>query len=161
MLICCPSIASKQPTPSARSSSDSESEEDAYGGSRHRTLTVKKSQQRRILQSASEPVNTHGEVRFSTRKAAKVSNYNEDDEDPFDDEENILTPGYWVTAPEEDTPAIDVVLNHRLREDRSKLYIVVVSDAKIYPSIDTEIMTPGKEDFEYKVTDKSTSRQTQ
>ena len=148
--------ASKQPTPSAQSLSDSESEEDAYGRSRHRTLTTKKSQQRRLLQPATEPVNTHGEVRFSTRKAAKVSNYNEDDEDPFDDEENILTPGYWITAPEEDTPAIDVVLNHRLREDRSRLCIVAMSKAKTYPSAGTEITTPGKEDFEYKVSIGST-----
>ena len=161
MLICYPYTASKQPTPSAQSPSDSESDEDAYSGSRHRTLTTKKSQQRRILQSATEPVNTHGEVRFSTRKAAKVSNYNEDDEDPFDDEENILTPGYWVTAPEEDTPAIDVVLNHRLREDRSKLYIVAESKAKTYSSIDTEITTPGKEDFEYKVSANLILRQPQ
>ena len=98
-------------------------------------LTVKKGQQqRRMLQAATEPPPVHGEVRFSTRKAAKVSNYNEDDEDPFDDEDNILTPGYWATAQEEDTPAIDAVLNHRLREDRSK-----------------EVTIPGKDDFEYKI----------
>ncbi len=128
------STASKQPTPSAQSLSDSDSEEDAYGGSRHRTLTVKKSQhQRRILQSATEPANTHGEVRFSTRRAAKVSNYNEDDEDPFDDEENILTPGYWVTADEE-TPAIDVVLKHRLRGDRSKLCIITKPKDGAHPA---------------------------
>ena len=92
----------------------------------------KSQQQRRILQSATEPAHTHGEVRFSTRKAAKISNYNEDDEDPFDDEENILTPGYWVTGPEDDTPAIDVVLKHRLREDRSELSLIILPKVKTY-----------------------------
>jgi len=134
-----PSIASKRPTPSARSLSDFDSEDDAYGESRNRTFTMNNGQQQ------------HGEVRFSTRRAAKVSNYNEDDEDPFDDDENILTPGYWVTAPDEDTPAIDAVLKHRLREDRSELCLIVKPRAQTYPSTGTEITIPAKEDFEYKV----------
>ena len=128
-------VASKRPTPSTKSLSDSGSEEQAYNGSRPRIVPAKKNrQQRRMLQAAAEPSSNHGEVRFSTRKAAKVSNYNEDDEDPFEDEDNILTPGYWATAQDEDVPAIDAVLNHRLREDRSR-----------------EITTLGKDDFEYKI----------
>ena len=107
-------IVSKQHTPSARSPSDSESDIDAYGGSR-RALAVKK-QQRRSLQPARDPTPAHGEVRFSTRKAAKVSNYNEDDDDMFDDEADLVPQSAWA-APEEDVLAIDAVLNHRLRED--------------------------------------------
>lgn len=110
-------VVSKQPTPSGQSRTESESDVDAYGGSRRR-LQVKKP--RRVLQPANQPSSSHGEVRFSTRKAAKVSTYNEDDDDIFDDEEDMLTPNYWPTGPDENTPAIDVVLDHRLREDSSR-----------------------------------------
>lgn len=107
---------SKQPTPSGQSRTESESEIDAYGGPRRR-LPVKK--HRRLLQPANPPSTSHGEVRFSTRKAAKVSTYNEDDDDIFDDDEDMLTPNYWPTGPDENLPAIDIVLDHRLREDSS------------------------------------------
>lgn len=112
-------IASHQHTPSARSPSDSESDIDAYGGSR-RALAAKK-HQRRLLQPTRDITPAHGEVRFSTRKAAKVSNYNEDDDDMFDDEADTL-PQSWAAGMEENVPAIDVVLNHRLREGTSKLF---------------------------------------
>lgn len=110
-------LVSKQPTPSGQSLTESESEPDAYGGSRRRLQSKK---HRRVLQSAHRPSSSHGEVRFSTRKAAKVSTYNEDDDDIFSDEQDLLTPGYWPAGPEENLPAIDVVLDHRLREDTSK-----------------------------------------
>ena len=109
--------AVKQHTPSARSLSDSESDIDAYGSSR-RALAARK-QHRRSLQPARDTTPAHAEVRFSTRKAAKVSNYNEDDDDMFDDEADLLPQGYYATA-EEIVPGIDVVLNHRLREDASQ-----------------------------------------
>ncbi len=109
--------ASKQHTPSTPSISDSESDIDAYGSSR-RAFAAKK-QNRRSLQIARDTTPAHGEVRFSTRKAAKVSNYNEDDDDMFDDEADMLPQSYWTTT-EETQPAIDVVLNHRLREDTSQ-----------------------------------------
>lgn len=79
---------------------------------------VAKKQQHRSLQPGRDPTPSHGEVRFSTRKAAKVSNYNEDDDDMFDDEADMLPQNNWVN-PEEDVLAIDAVLNHRLREDTS------------------------------------------
>ena len=79
-----------------------------------------KKQQRRSLQPARDPTPAHGEVRFSTRKAAKVSNYNEDDDDMFDDEADWVAQSTGAAA-EEDKPAIDAVLNHRLQEDTSKL----------------------------------------
>lgn len=108
-------VASNQATPSARSISDSESDVDAYGGSRRAFASKKR--HRRPLQAARDTTPAHGEVRFSTRKAAKVSNYNEDDDDMFDDEADMLPQGDWTL--EEDIPAIDVVLNHKLREDTS------------------------------------------
>lgn len=111
--------ASKRPAPAAESPSDSESESDIYGGARNRA--VSKRQRRRLLQSAAGLTPpTHGEVRFSTRKAAKVSNYNEDNDDMFsEDETDMMTPNYWAAGAEENVPAIDAVLNHRLKDDLS------------------------------------------
>lgn len=92
--------------------SNSDSDSDTYGGARGRDFAKK---HRRRLQGASSR-GTPGlaEVRFSTRRAAKVANYNEEDGDSFDeDESENLTPNYWANT-EDDTPAIDIILNHRL-----------------------------------------------
>ena len=56
---------------------------------------------------------SQGEVRFSSRTANKVTNYNVDDDDD-DEEELIITPNYYAAGYEDDTPAIDVVLDHDL-----------------------------------------------
>lgn len=111
------SVVSKQNTPSAQSPSESESDIDAYGGSRR---AAAKKNHRRSVQPTRDITPAHGEVRFSTRKAAKVSNYNEDDDDMFDDEADMVPQGYWMAGPEEDVPAIDAVLNHRPRGGQSQ-----------------------------------------
>ena len=49
----------------------------------------------------------------------------------FDDEADMI-PQSWAAGPEEDVPAIDIVLNHRLREGTSE-----------------DVTEPGREDFEY------------
>jgi chromodomain-helicase-DNA-binding protein 1 len=55
-------------------------------------------------------------VRFSTRRAAAKTNYNEDDDLGLSEEDTEnLTPNYWAYA-DDNTPAIDQVLNHRLKE---------------------------------------------
>jgi chromodomain-helicase-DNA-binding protein 1 len=62
------------------------------------------------------------EVRFSTRRAAKVTNYNEDDElDEFveDEEEGMHTS--YAYAEDESIGGIDVVLDHRPRDGVGKL----------------------------------------
>ena len=105
-----------------------ESDSDAYGGIRRSHLGKK--QHRRLIQSTRDTTPSHGEIRFSTRKAAKVSNYNEDDDDMFDDEADMI-PQSWAAA-EDNSPAIDVVLNHRLREGSGE-----------------DINDPGRDDFEY------------
>ena len=106
----------KQPSPSTKSASDSGSESDVYGASRRRTTSKK--QRRHLIQGGSDSGPVHGEVRFSTRKAAKVSNYNEDDEDMFEeDDAEMLTPNYWTTTADENIAAIDAILNHRIRQD--------------------------------------------
>lgn len=89
----------------------SESDSDEYGGNRARASKAKR---RRLLQSAAP---THAEVRFSTRNAGRVSNYNEEDDDSmFEDDPEAVTQNYWADAPGDDRPAVDIVLNHRLKE---------------------------------------------
>ncbi|KZZ86854.1 chromodomain helicase hrp3 [Ascosphaera apis ARSEF 7405] len=62
----------------------------------------------------------HAEVRFSTRRANRVTNYAEDDdEDEFlesEDEGMDATAEWAAPAVDENIPAIDVILNHRLKE---------------------------------------------
>ena len=38
----------------------------------------------------------------------------------FDDEEDMVPQSYWPAGTEENSSAIDAVLNHRLREDTSQ-----------------------------------------
>ncbi|PLB39981.1 chromatin-remodeling ATPase CHD1 [Aspergillus candidus] len=107
---------SKRTSRSATQSSFSEeSDSDEYGGSRARTSKAKR---RRQLQSATSAP-SHAEVRFSTRNASRVSNYNEDDNEDdsmFEDDPDDLPQSYWVNPVEDDRPAVDIVLNHRLKE---------------------------------------------
>lgn len=61
------------------------------------------------------------EVRFSTRRAAKITTYNEDEDLGLSDEDTEMTPNYYY-QPEDEGPAIDVVLNHRLRDGAGSFY---------------------------------------
>ncbi|KAI4224265.1 MAG: hypothetical protein L6R36_004798 [Xanthoria steineri] len=122
---------SKQATPSGLSPSDSESELTTSRRSRPRSSTNKRTQ-RRLLQAAVAKPTIHPDVRFSTRQAAKVSNYNEDDDDMFNDEDDMQYE--WVDAPDGNIPQVDIILQHRLREDTSK-----------------EASDLDKQDFEYYV----------
>jgi chromodomain-helicase-DNA-binding protein 1 len=121
--------SSKQGTPNVDLADDMDDDSDNYGGARAK---LTKKQRRRFLQSGGNLAPSHAELRFSTRKAGKVSNYNEDDgDDMFDQADSeMMTPNYWPVGQEDDRPAIDVVLNHRLRE------------------LVTE-MPPSKDDFEF------------
>ena len=141
-------VASKQNTPSAQSPSESESDIDAYGGSRR---AAAKKNYRRSVQPTRDITPAHGEVRFSTRKAAKVSNYNEDDDDMFDDEADMVPQEYWTAGPEETVQAIDAVLNHRLRNDISQQSDGEAAQSETNLPIGKEITDPGRDDFEYYV----------
>ncbi|KAI9839979.1 MAG: hypothetical protein M1819_000171 [Sarea resinae] len=129
-----PKKSSKRATPTVQTPSDSESDSDAYGGSRKRGASKK--QRRHHLKSAAGLVPAHGEVRFSTRRAAKISSYNEDDDDDelfSQDESEMLTPNHWPAGVDESVPAIDAVLNHRRKEDDG----------------DSGSRTPNRDDFEF------------
>ncbi|KAI9846084.1 MAG: hypothetical protein M1837_004340 [Sclerophora amabilis] len=108
---------SRRVTPAIRSPSTSGSESDEYAAARRRGSKRK----RRRLESTHSLVPTHGEVRFSTRRLAKVATYNEDDGDSEEEDNSLtLTPNYGAGGTDDNSPAIDAILNHRLREDIDK-----------------------------------------
>ncbi|KAJ5893946.1 Chromodomain helicase hrp3 [Penicillium taxi] len=118
---------SQRPPKTSRSTtvtSATESDSDEYG-------PKKASRRRRVKEASTGPSLT--EVRFSTRNAARA-NYNEDeDDDIFEDDQDQLQPNYWATDFVEDTrPAVDVVLNHRLKE-----------------GVDPKSPTVDRQDFEF------------
>ncbi|KAJ5131950.1 SNF2-related protein [Penicillium atrosanguineum] len=109
---------SHQPSKTSRSataSSFSESDSDEYGGQ------ASKARRRRALKQSAGMEPSLSEVRFSTRNAAKVSNYNEDDDDEddiFEDGAGHAADNYWPVDYVDSRPAVDVVLNHRLNKDK-------------------------------------------
>lgn len=108
--------ASKRSTPSPNSHADSDSETSSRRRSLPRATATKRNHRRLVQSSTAKP--QHTDVRFSTRQAAKVSNYNEDDDDMFDDEEDMQYE--WVDAADANAPQVDMILKHRLRTDTSK-----------------------------------------
>ncbi|KAL8757476.1 MAG: hypothetical protein Q9184_004192 [Pyrenodesmia sp. 2 TL-2023] len=109
------SQGSKPSTSSEPSPSDSGSEHSTTRRPRPRTIVPKKTH-RRLVPSATARPSVHADVRFApTRQAAKVSNYNEDNDDMFDDEEDMQYE--WVDAPDGNVPQVDCILRHRLRTD--------------------------------------------
>jgi chromodomain-helicase-DNA-binding protein 1 len=125
-------IVFKQSSTTPLSHGDTDSESDVYGASRRKKSSKKSRRQSSQVESDSGPA--HGEVRFSTRKAARVSNYNEDDSDDFEEEEeeDTMMQNYWPAAVEEDVPAIDAILGHRTRSD-----------------VPQDVANAGRDDFEY------------
>ena len=69
----------------------------------------------------------------------------------FDDEDDMVPQSYWPAGPEENTPAIDAVLNHRLREDTSQLHDKVLLRSETNLCLGKEVTDPGRDDFEYYV----------
>jgi chromodomain-helicase-DNA-binding protein 1 len=124
--------ASKRDTPVHRSVSDSDSDLDTYGGARAKSLTKK--QRRRQLESGNDaPI--YQEKRWNSRRAAQVTvgTYQESDVD-LDDDSEMMTPNYWVADAEDTSDYIDVVLKHRLKEEKD------IHDEDL-----------GRDDFEYHI----------
>ena len=70
----------------------------------------------------------------------------------FDDEADMVPQQeYWVAGPEETVPAIDAVLNHRLRNDTSQRFDGEVAGSETNLPTGKEITDPGRDDFEYYV----------
>nr|OQO28231.1 hypothetical protein B0A51_05380 [Rachicladosporium sp. CCFEE 5018] len=118
------------------SGQDDDSEaDDAYGGAKGRAFAKK----HRKMQGATSGAGTPqlGEVRFSSRRAGKVTTYNDDDELGLSDEmdtEDIAE--NYIYEPV--GPAVDLVLNHRERES---------TDPE--NPLKNDPLNPHKKDFEY------------
>jgi chromodomain-helicase-DNA-binding protein 1 len=70
-----------------------------------------------LLVAAGELPPSHAEVRFSSRRTKQVTNYNEDEEDPFEEEDvEDMTPNYWSTTVDDSGPTIDKILDHKPKE---------------------------------------------
>jgi chromodomain-helicase-DNA-binding protein 1 len=105
---------------------------------------------RRRLQDASSrsASGLAGEVRFSTRQAGKVTTYNEEEGDDFSEHDaDNLTPNYWAVA-EDETPGIDIVLNHRVGEGKGALCSTLLSNA-CADACNTDTEYPDKLDYEF------------
>ncbi|EEP78579.1 CHD1 protein [Uncinocarpus reesii 1704] len=108
-----PQLPSSRSSPSHSTHSDSDSSSDIYSDS----YSSRKLRRHRLAQSKADLVPAHAELRFSTRRSNKILNYNEDaDDDLFGDESDMMTPLDWANVVDDNRPAIDVVLNHRLKE---------------------------------------------
>ncbi|KAI1004372.1 Chromo domain-containing protein 1 [Podosphaera aphanis] len=110
--------SSKRDTPTFRSTSGSESDTDNYVATQVRGNS-KKHRQRQAESGISAP--THQEKRWNVRKAAQVTAgaYQESEPD-LDDESDLMTPKYDWADTEDTSPYIDVVLKHRLKEEKER-----------------------------------------
>jgi hypothetical protein len=112
-------IASNQATP-VHMSTNSDSDSDGYVGAKKNAPT-KKQKQRQLLIANGRLPPSQAEVRFSSRRSKQVTNYNEDEEDPFvEDEDENMTPNYWATTVEDAGPTIDKILDHRPADESGK-----------------------------------------
>lgn len=92
-----------------------------------------------------------GEVRFSTRRAAKVTNY-DDDQDlgiSDEDESDTGTPDYYYV--EDNSPAIDVILNHRLKEGIGMVGLAKDDRLHTTDALCVEASNSDKQDYEFYV----------
>lgn len=107
---------SARPTPTLMSAVNSDSESDAYVGSKRQILT-KKQRLHQLQVAAGLAAPSQAEVRFSGRATRKVTNYNEDDHESFEDEaSDTFTPNYGASTVDESLPRIGIALKHRLKE---------------------------------------------
>jgi chromodomain-helicase-DNA-binding protein 1 len=113
--ILTPSSASHQATPVYRAAG-SDSESDGYVNAK-KNIPTKKERQRQLLVAEGRLPPSQAEVRFSARRGAQITNYNEDGQDSFEEEEDETTPNYWAAAEEDTGPIIDKILDHRPKDE--------------------------------------------
>ena len=106
-------LASKRPTPAAFQEDASDSDSDVYGGARAKTQRKKARLQRQV-----EPELALAEKRWSSRRAAQQvqqgayeeSDFDEDEEDPE------AVQSYYVADYVDDSPYIEKVVKHQLKD---------------------------------------------
>ncbi|TVY46119.1 Chromo domain-containing protein [Lachnellula subtilissima] len=124
---------SKRETPILRSASHSDSDDsDTYGGARAKTLT-KKNRRRQLESGNLAPI--YQEKRWNSRRAAQVTAgaYQESgDGEEFEEDSDAATPSYWAPEVADNTPYVDLVIKHRLKD-----------------GVDINEEELGRDDFEY------------
>lgn len=132
-------------------SAGSESDEGGtYGGQRGRTFAKKHRQKMQDIASRGGTPQL-SEVRFSTRRAAKPANYDEDQDLGLSDEyeSDTATPNYYYV--EDNTPAIDLVLNHRLKEGIGMIGIAPANKHNLADLFRIDASNSDKHDYEFYV----------
>ncbi|OLN95925.1 Chromo domain-containing protein 1 [Colletotrichum chlorophyti] len=121
--------SSKRGTPARQPSIDSDSDSDNYGGARAKSLQKKARRQREA-----QPNLVYAEKRWSSRRAAQVQQgaYEESDVDDEDEDASELTPNYYVADVVDDSPYIDKVLRHKLKDGMELSWSSTRNDFEYY-----------------------------
>ncbi|KAF6814589.1 chromodomain helicase [Colletotrichum sojae] len=121
--------SSKRGTPARQPSIDSDSDSDNYGGARAKSLQKKARRQREA-----QPNLVYAEKRWSSRRAAQVQQgaYEESDVDDEDEDASELTPNYYAADVVDDSPYIDKVLRHKLKDDLELSWSSTRNDFEYY-----------------------------
>ncbi|KAH7369041.1 chromodomain helicase hrp3 [Plectosphaerella cucumerina] len=103
--------SSKRTTPAPRQASPEESDSDAYGGARGKSFRKKARREREAQPSAALT-----EKRWSSRRAAQQVQQGAYEESDVEDDEEHLNPDYDPNPIEDNSPYVDKVLRHRLKD---------------------------------------------
>lgn len=114
--------SSKRATPVRQTPAD-DSDSDTYGGARAKAFTKKA---RRQAQAPAAAV--YAEKRWSSRNAAKKVQAGMYEESDVDDEDDEVTPAYWGEDLADDSPYIEKVVGHRVRDGGELTYDATKED---------------------------------
>ncbi|EMT65255.1 Chromodomain helicase hrp3 [Fusarium odoratissimum] len=121
--------SSKIGTPTLRASTaDSDSDSDTYGGARAKSL-----QKKARMQREAQPDLAFAEKRWSSRRAAQVQQgaYEESDVDEDDDDDELAPMAYTVDYID-DSPYIEKVVRHRLKDGFEISYGLTKNDFEYF-----------------------------
>ncbi|KAM4054906.1 chromatin organization modifier domain-containing protein [Hirsutella rhossiliensis] len=112
-------LSSKMGTPTLQpSTNESDSDSDVYGGAR-----AKSQQKKARLQRESQPSLAFVEKRWSNRRAAQQVQQGAYEESDFEDDEDLEQAGaYYVADYVDDSPYIEKVVRHRVKDGSELLY---------------------------------------
>ncbi|KAF4966934.1 hypothetical protein FZEAL_10594, partial [Fusarium zealandicum] len=120
--------SSKIGTPTLRASTnDSDSDSDNYGGARAKSL-----QKKARLQREAQPALAFAEKRWSSRRAAQVQQGAYEESDVEDEDDDDLAPSSYVVDYVDDSPYVEKVVRHRLKDGRELTYNVTKNDFEYF-----------------------------
>ncbi|KAF7547886.1 hypothetical protein G7046_g8864 [Stylonectria norvegica] len=109
------------------SHNDSDSDSDMYGGARAKTI-----QRKARLQRESQPALAFVEKRWSSRRAAQVVQQGAYDEESEEEDEDDILPANYVADYVDDSPSIEKVVRHRLKDGLELSYDSSRSDFEYF-----------------------------